>query len=51
MDPSELISAENIDVEQLRVFIEQTTAEVSKLQNDFERQEDVVEGFANDKDP
>ncbi len=52
MDPSVLISAENRDVEQLRVFIEQTTSEIfSKLQNDFECQEEVIEGFANDKDP
>ena len=50
MDASDLISAENRDVELLRLFVEQTTAEVSKLQNDFERQEEIVDTFANDKD-
>ncbi len=39
------MSAENIEVEQLRAFIEETTAEVAEARSKFSHQEDLVDAF------
>ena len=45
MEASTSFYAENRDIEQLRTFVDQTTAEAADLRNKFERQEELVEAF------
>jgi len=42
------MSAENREVEQLRAFIDETTAEVAEARNKFSHQEDLVDAFNGD---
>ncbi len=48
MNPSTSRSAENREVEQLRAFIDETTAEVADAKNKFSHQEDLVDAFNGD---
>ena len=48
MNPSSSMSAENREVEQLRAFIDETTAEVADYRNKFSHQEDLVDAFQGD---
>ena len=48
MNPSKSMSAENREVEQLRAFIDETTAEVTDARNKFNHQEDLVDAFQGD---
>jgi hypothetical protein len=42
------MSAENIEVEELRAFIDETTAEVAEAMNKISHQEDLVDAFNGD---
>jgi len=45
MNLSTSMSAENKEVEQLRAFIDKTTAEVAEARNKFNHKEDLVDAF------
>ena len=48
MDPSTALSTENREVEQLRAFIDETTAEVADARDKFKHQEDLCEAYGGD---
>ena len=48
MDPSAALSTENREVEQLRAFIDETTAEVADARDKFKHQEDLCEAYGGD---
>ena len=51
MDPSAALSTENREVEQLRAFIDETTAEVADARDKFKHQEDLVEAYGGTPPP
>ncbi len=48
MDPSAALSTKNREVEQLRAFVDETTAEVADVRDEFKHQEDLVEAYGGD---